>query len=222
MNYLIKVCCISSLTEAKMALSAGADLLGLVSEMPSGPGVIPLDQIEEIVVGLPADTKTVLLTSKHRHDDILKQHNQVKTWGVQLVDKVADSVLKELRKSLPSTRFIQVIHVKDEASISQALHYDNLVDMILLDSGNPKAKIKTLGGTGKPHDWKISREICARGSLPVLLAGGLSPENILTARTVVQPSGFDICSGVRSDGKLNQNKLESFMKRVRSKEGKLT
>jgi len=78
-NYLIKVCCISSLTEAKMALSAGADLLGLVSEMPSGPGVIPLDQIEEIVVGLPADTKTVLLTSKHRHDDILKQHNQVKT-----------------------------------------------------------------------------------------------------------------------------------------------
>jgi len=194
-----------------MALDAGADLLGLVSEMPSGPGVISLDKIADIVAALPAETKTILLTSKRHLDDILRQHNQVKTWGIQLVDKLPETELMKVKKCLPNTRLIQVIHVRDTSSISEALYYDALVNIILLDSGNPGAIIKTLGGTGKTHDWKISQEICARSSLPVLLAGGLSPENIEAARTVVNPSGFDLCSGVRTDGYLDQVKLEKFM-----------
>ncbi|MBC8375130.1 MAG: phosphoribosylanthranilate isomerase [FCB group bacterium] len=194
-----------------MALAAGADLLGLVSEMPSGPGVISLDKIEDIVASLPADSKTVLLTSKRHHLDILKQHNQIKTWGIQLVDKLPETELMKVKKSLPDTRLIQVIHVRDASSISEALYYEALVDIILLDSGSPGAKIKTLGGTGKTHDWKISQEICTRNSLPVLLAGGLSPDNIQAARTVVNPSGFDLCSGVRIDGNLDQRKLHKFM-----------
>ena len=199
-----------------MALGASAELLGLVSEMPSGPGVISLRQIENIVTARPADTMTVLLTSKRHHQDILNQHDQVKTWGVQLVDKLPETELRQLRNSLPETCLIQVIHVIDERSISEALLYDDLVDYLLLDSGNPKAKIKTLGGTGKIHNWDISQEICERSALPVFLAGGLNPDNIQAAEMAVQPNGFDLCSGVRTDGNLDQKKLEKFIQLARS------
>ncbi len=194
-----------------MALSAGASWLGLVSEMPSGPGVIPLEKIVEIVASLPPETRSVLLTSKLSCDEVLAQHSVAKTWGIQLVDKLSEPELKKLRKSLPNTRLIQVIHVRDKTSISEAGYYDDLVDIILLDSGNPEAKTKTLGGTGETHDWQISRDICALSSLPVMLAGGLTPENIKEARTMVEPSGFDLCSGVRTAGKLDEVKLKKFM-----------
>ena len=159
-----------------MALEAGADWLGLVSEMPSGPGVISLDKITEIVEGLPSETRTVLLTSKLSFDEIFAQHHLVKTWGIQLVDRIPRTELEQLRKALPKTHLIQVIHVRGKASLSEALSYERLVDAILLDSGNPDASDKTLGGTGKTHDWDISKQICAKSSLPVLLAGGLRSE----------------------------------------------
>jgi len=208
---LVKVCCISSLAEAKRALQAGADFLGLVSEMPSGPGVIPLAKIARIVRALPSLTKTILLTSKCTCQDILYQHSKVKTWGLQLVDELPEIELKRLRKTLPQTHLIQVIHVSGHDSISEALRYEKFVDSLLLDSGNPSAKIKTLGGTGETHDWDISRDICAQSSLPVFLAGGLKSENIRAAINLVQPHGIDLCSGVRTDGYLDRNKLKTFM-----------
>ncbi len=213
-NALVKVCCISSLVEANMALEAGADFLGLVSEMPSGPGVISLAEIASIVAALPVHTKTILLSSKRNFQDVLSQHNMVKTWGIQLVDKLPKSDLDKLRKALPETHLIQVVHVRDKSSIPEALSYVNPVDTILLDSGNPHAKVKTLGGTGEIHDWNISREICEKSSVPVLLAGGLNPDNILAAMNGVHPDGFDLCSGVRTNGKLDHQKLKIFMHRL--------
>ena len=208
---LVKVCCISSLTEAKMALTAGADLLGLVSEMPSGPGIISLVDIAKIVKALPKKTRTVLLSSKRSCLDILHQHDLVKTWGIQLVDNIPLKELQQLRKTLPETHLLQVVHVQDGGAISQVLFLESLVDTILLDSGNPGAKIKTLGGTGQTHDWRINREICDQNATPVLLAGWLKPDNIIAAMRAVRPSGYDLCSGVRTEGKLDKQKLDLFM-----------
>ncbi len=132
---LVKVCCISSLNEAKLALNCGGNLFGFVSEMPSGPGVTSLKTIAGIVRGLPDNTPTILLTSKTRCTEILDQHKQVQTWGLQLVDKLPESELNQLRKSLPETYLIQVVHVRDRSSVSEALGYDELVDALLLDSG---------------------------------------------------------------------------------------
>ena len=200
-----------------MALRAGANLLGLVAEMPSGPGVISLDEIASIVHGLPTETRTVLLTCERNHHDILHQHDFVKTWGIQIVDKLAENELKELRISRPDIHLIQVIHVRGKSSVSMALQYTEYVDSILLDSGNPDARIKTLGGTGEIHDWNISREICAKSSLPVLLAGGLTPDNVQAAKELVRPAGFDLCSGIRSGGKLDEEKLRNFMRIVHAR-----
>ena len=218
-NSLVKVCCISSLSEAKLALDTGADLLGLVSEMPSGPGVISLEKIAKIVKALPLKTRTILLTSKLTCQDILEQYDVVNTWGIQIVDTLPKEELVKLRKSLPKTHLIQVVHVQDKSSISEALGYTDFVDIILLDSGKPSAEFKTLGGTGDTHDWSISQAICQQSSLPVFLAGGLNPDNIADAKKAVVPSGFDLCSGVRIQGNLDQKKLEHFMRLVHHGQG---
>lgn len=215
LSHLVKVCCISSLDEGRVALNLGADLLGLVSEMPSGPGVISLELIAEIVTSLPEDTRSVLLTSKTKSDDIIQQHLKVRTWGLQLVDSVSAGELAKLRYQLPETQLIQVVHVQGRQSIDEALKIAGLVDFLLLDSGSPGAKIKTLGGTGLTHDWKLSHEICNQSPVPVLLAGGLSPENVSGAIQEVQPAGVDLCSGVRTDGHLDAQKLALFMRMVK-------
>mgnify|MGYP002725475042 CR=1 FL=1 len=210
-NKLVKVCCITSLKEAELALELGADYLGFVSEMPSGPGVISLDNIAKIVSSLPEKTKTITLTSKVDSKAVFQQYKVTKTWGLQLVDKLPEGELLELKRMLPGVHLTQVVHVQNRYSIEEALAYVNLVDMLILDSGNPKAKLKTLGGTGTTHDWDISKEICAQSSTPVLLAGGLNPDNIQSAFSRVLPSGVDVCSGVRKTGLLDRKLLEDFM-----------
>jgi phosphoribosylanthranilate isomerase len=109
---------------------------------------------------------------------------------------------------------VQVIHVIDERSIEDALRVNKYVDALLLDSGNPRLKIKELGGTGRRHNWGLSRKIIEEVNLPVFLAGGLNPENVNEAIEVVQPFGLDICSGVRTNNHLDEMKLKSFIHKV--------
>src|SRR5205085_4041534 len=121
-----------------------------------------------------------------------------------------------IREKIPGIRIVQVIHVINEKSISQALFVQEHVDYILLDSGNPHAEIKTLGGTGKTHNWEISRELVRSVSVPVFLAGGLNAENVKEAINKVQPFGVDVCSGVRTNGNLDKIKLQQFISAVKN------
>ena len=194
-----------------MALALGASFLGFVSEMPSGPGVVPLKDIARIVVGLPVGTRSVLLTSKLTAHEIFIQFQQVNTWGIQIVDRLHQQELLELRRLLPKTQLVQVLHVKEQSAINEALGYTGLVDYLLLDSGDPQAFKKSLGGTGRTHDWEISHQICRQSPLPVLLAGGLNIDNIQLAVSKVSPYGVDLCSGVRTAGILDPSKLQLFM-----------
>jgi len=206
----VKVCCISSIEEADLAIKYGASAIGLVSEMPSGPGVISEDLIEEIASSVPPEINTFLLTSKTNADLIIEQHIKCITTTLQIVDRVNNNVLIKLRKELPAIRLIQVIHVTGEESITEAINVEQFVDVLLLDSGNQKLKVKELGGTGRTHDWTISRKIRDAVSVPVYLAGGINANNVLDAVREVEPFGIDLCSGVRENGKLNEKLLEEF------------
>jgi len=206
----IKICCISSIEEAELAIKYGASAIGLVSEMPSGPGVISEDLIEEIASSVPREINTFLLTSKTNADSIIEQHRKCKTTTLQIVDRVKINVLIKLRKELPAIRLIQVIHVTGEESITEAINVEQFVDVLLLDSGNQKLKVKELGGTGRTHDWTISRKIRDAVSVPVYLAGGINANNVLDAVREVEPFGIDLCSGVRENGKLKDKRLEEF------------
>ncbi|MGH8131202.1 MAG: phosphoribosylanthranilate isomerase [Steroidobacteraceae bacterium] len=206
----MKVCCIADLGEARLAISAGASAIGLVSAMPSGPGPIEEDQIARIAAAVPAPTETFLLTALCGAEAIAAQHRRCRTTAVQLVDHVAEPELHRLRKLLPKTRLVQVIHVTGPESVDEARAAAALVDTLLLDSGNPRLAVKELGGTGRVHDWTHSRRIRDTAGIPVLLAGGLHPGNVRAAFECVRPAGVDVCSGLRTDGRLNPERLRSF------------
>jgi phosphoribosylanthranilate isomerase len=210
MSIRIKICCISSEEEAQMAVAHGADALGLVGAMPSGPGVITDEKIAQIVSIAPPGVATFLLTSETEANDIVAHHQKVHTSTIQLVDSVPDSAYAAIRAALPAVKIVQVIHVVDERAIEEAIRAAEFADAILLDSGNPNLAIKELGGTGRVHDWSLSRMIRNRISKPVFLAGGLRAENVRAAIETVEPFGLDLCSGVRSEGRLDPRKLDQF------------
>lgn len=206
----VKVCCIRDLAEARLAVSAGAAAIGLVSEMPSGPGVIPDELIAEIAALIPRPTETFLLTARREAGAIAEQHRHCRTTALQLVDQVPATELQRLRKLLPGVRLVQVIHIDGEESVEEAQSLAGLVDSLLLDSGNPRLPVKVLGGTGRVHDWTHSRRIREIAEVPVLLAGGLHPGNVRAAIEKVQPAGLDVCSGLRTNGALDRGKLAAF------------
>jgi len=173
-----KICCISSVAEAGLAVRLGASAIGLVSEMPSGPGVIPESRIQEIAVSVPPPIATVLLTSRVSSADIIAQQTRCRVNTIQICDRVAIGVYAELREALPGISLIQVVHVSGEDSVSEALEIGSRVDALLLDSGNRSRPAKELGGTGRTHDWDFSARIVAQSRVPVFLAGGLNPDNV--------------------------------------------
>ncbi len=214
----VKVCCIASVAEAQTAAAAGAAALGLVSAMPSGPGVVADAVIAQVAVALRGlAVRTFLLTARTRAQDIAAQHALLGTTTLQLVDHVPHHELRLLRQLCPGVELVQVIHVTGEASVDEALSVAPLVDAVLLDSGNPALAVKELGGTGRTHDWGLSRRIRdAIHPLPLWLAGGLRAHNVAQAIRAVQPHGLDLCTGVRSDGGLDAVKLADFMAAVRA------
>ena len=212
----VKICCISTKHEAQLAIASGASALGLVGQMPSGPGVISDLQIEKIAQATPPAVATFLLTSETSAANIIAHHQRVNTTTIQMVDSLKEGSYDEIRTALPIVKLVQVIHVLDETSVEAALHIATKVDAILLDSGNPNLDVKELGGTGRVHNWEWSKTIREEVEIPVFLAGGLNPTNVREAIAYVQPFGLDLCSGVRTNGQLDPKKLHAFFSAIKS------
>ena len=212
----VKICCISSVAEAALAIEYGASALGLVSNMPSGPRVISDDQIAEIAAAVPPSIGSFLLTSRQRVTDIIEQQRFCRTNTIQICDHLTHGTHRELKNALPGISLVQVIHVTGSESVDEAARVAPHVDAILLDSGNQKLAVKELGGTGRTHNWTLSRAIRERIAIPLFLAGGLTPDNVGQAIKEVRPFGLDLCSGVRTDGRLDAAKLMRFFAAVRS------
>ena len=210
----VKICCIKSPDEARLAIAHGASALGLVSSMPSGPGVVDEATIARITAVVPPPIATFLLTSRRDADEIIAQQRRCRTNTLQLCDYVELSAYARLRAALPGIALVQVIHVTDEESLMKAQKAAEHVDALLLDSGNPALAVKELGGTGRVHDWSLSRRIRDAVPKPVFLAGGLRSSNVQEAIAAVQPFGLDLCSGVRTNDVLDEQKLRSFFEAV--------
>ena len=216
MSVALKVCCIASLEEARLAVEAGASALGFVSAMPSGPGVIAESLIAEIAGSVPPQIETFLLTSGTQGAAIAEQLEFCRPTTVQLVDAVPAATYAALRRRCPAVKIVQVVHVTGPDSLEEAKRAIEHADALLLDSGQPDGPVRELGGTGRTHNWALSREIVASISEPVYLAGGISPDNVRDAIEVVRPYGIDVCTGVRSDGRLDPAKLEGLVAQMRA------
>ncbi len=208
----VKICCISSVEEARMAIQYGASALGLVGKMPSGPGPIGDDLIFEITRVIPPPVASFLLTSETKTAQIIQHHHRTFTNTIQLVDELFERDYKALKQALPAIKIVQVIHVVDESSVDEAIEISEWADALLLDSGNPKLAVKELGGTGRTHNWVLSRTIVEQSKIPVFLAGGLNENNVRDAIEHVNPYGIDLCSSIRTNGQLDEAKLERFFK----------
>jgi phosphoribosylanthranilate isomerase len=213
MRTRVKICCMSSADEVAQAVAAGADALGFVSAMPSGAGVIEEELIAPLAARVPPPVASFLLTSLTDADAIIAQQRRCQTSTLQLVDEIERGGHERLR-TVPSIKIVQVLHVLGPQTIDEALALAPVVDGFLLDSGNPFASVKELGGTGRIHDWQVSRAIREQSGRPVFLAGGLRPDNVAEAIGVVRPYAVDVCSGVRTDGQLDPRKLDAFFAAV--------
>ncbi len=211
----VKICCIQSEAEARLAIAEGADALGLVGAMPSGPGPIEDGLIARVAARVPPPVATFLLTSETEADAIIAHARRCRTNTLQLVDRIADRVFLRLRQALPGIKLVQVIHVGGEEAFAQAVAAAAHVDALLLDSGQPHAVTKVLGGTGRVHDWSVSRRIVEAAACPVFLAGGLRADNVSGAIAAVRPFGVDVCTGVRrADYALDPAKLAALVAAV--------
>ena len=211
MRTRVKICCISSVAEARTAAAAGADAIGLVSAMPSGPGVIDEDLIAVIAAVVPPAIGTVLLTSEVEPASIIARQRRCGVNTIQLCDALDRSAYPVLREALPGIALIQVIHVRGEGAVAEAIGLAPMIDGLLLDSGNPTGTVKELGGTGRVHNWGLSRRIVVDAPCPVFLAGGLNPGNVADAIRQVHPYGVDLCTGARTEDALDRAKLGAFM-----------
>ena len=206
----VKICCISSIEEARLAVTYGAAAIGLVGRMPSGPGIITDELIHSIAKTVLPPIDSFLLTSETTAEAIIEHHNKVNTTTIQMVDALSGREYHKIREAIPHVKLVQVIHVLDEKAVQEAIEISEFVDAILLDSGNPNLPTKVLGGTGKTHNWDLSKKIREKISLPIFLAGGINKDNIKKAIEHVQPYGIDLCSSVRTNGQLDESKLEAL------------
>ena len=211
----VKICCIAGIEEAWMAIGAGANAIGLVSAMPSGPGPIHEDLIAEIAAIVPPGVSSFLLTSLQDAKAIIDQQRRLRVNTIQICDRLTSGSYEEIHAALPGIKLVQVIHVTGSESVDEAIAVAPQVDAILLDSGNQSLAIKELGGTGRTHDWNLSRKIREAIEAPLFLAGGLTLGNVAEAIREVQPFGIDVCSGLRTEGALDPQKLSDFIRAIR-------
>ena len=211
----IKICCIASVEEAWMAIGAGANAIGLVSAMPSGPGPIAEELIAEIAAIVPPGVSSFLLTCLQDATSIIDQQRRLRVNTIQICDRLTSGSYQQIREALPGISLVQVIHVTAPESVEEAIAVAPHVDAILLDSGNQSLAIKELGGTGRTHNWTLSRKIREAIEVPLFLAGGLNPGNVADAIREVQPFGIDVCSGLRTEGALDPQKLSDFIRAIR-------
>jgi len=207
----IKICCIQSLEEARLAMNHGAHALGFVSEMPSGPGTIADSEIAEIIEKIPPEFATVLLSSRTDPGAIVEHQRETRANTLQLVAPVTPDDFFRVKELLPGVALVKVVHVKDAESVLLARAYSDAANAILLDTGDPDAEVARLGGTGETHDWTISRQIVETCPVPIILAGGLSSVNVEEAIRSVRPFGVDVCSSLRPEGALQAGLLRDFV-----------
>ncbi len=212
----VKICCIKSVEEARLAIAYGASAIGLVSSMPSGPGVIGEELIAPIAAAVPPGVASFLLTALTDASAIVAQQRRCRATTIQLVDELTSGTPEDIRAALPGIGLVQVIHVRGPQSLAEACALAPRVDALLLDSGNPSLAVKELGGTGRTHDWSVSRQIVEQCGKPVYLAGGLRADNLAAAYAAVRPFGFDLCSSVRTHDVMDEAKLAAFFAAVRA------
>ena len=214
----VKLCGIRSRSDLAVALSAGADALGfIVGVRHRTEDELTPAAAAQLVALLPPFVGSVMVTHLQQATPILELIRQVGATTLQLQDGITPQELQAIRTAQPGVKLIQAIHVGDgdaaNQAIAAAIAAEPLVDALLLDSRTADR----IGGTGQTHDWSVSRRIVERIGKPVILAGGLRPENLRAALEMVGPAAVDVNSGIEdATGAKDPQRAEAFVRICRS------
>lgn len=213
----VKICGVTNVEDALASISFGADAVGfLVGRVHSSTSVfLSPEQAAEIVARLPPFCSSVLVTHLSRPEDVLPILKIANVTTLQLHGNTAPQEAIEIKRKIPFLKIYKAIHVFDESALQEGKRYVGCVDGIVLDTAIRATG--QVGGTGQTHDWGISKSVVRSSGLPVILAGGLNPENIIDAIRTVQPYGVDVNSGInKPNGTKDHEKLRLFITRAKS------
>jgi phosphoribosylanthranilate isomerase len=206
----VKICGNRTTDDIALAVAMGADAVGLIvgvrhrSEDAQEPAKAAM-----LLRSVPVFVSSVLVTHLIEADQVIRLHATVPTTSIQLHDAIPVEAIEAIRTALPHVLLIKAIGVTDEGSIEIAHSFAPHVDALLLDTHTTDR----IGGTGTVHDWSISRKIVATLQTPVILAGGLRPENLIGAIEAVQPYAVDVNSGVEfADGEKDPERVKEFIR----------
>lgn len=210
----VKICGVRSFADLQVVRAAGADAVGfIVGARHRTEDEVNADLAAELVASLPPFLSSVMVTHLLEAAAIVPIARQVAPTTLQLQDGIPPGDIQELRQDLPGIKLIKAIHVLDENAIAEVVAMEPLVDGLLLDSRTADR----IGGTGQPHDWRISRRIVAGSRKPVILAGGLTPTNLAGALAAVRPAGVDVNSGVENGaGEKDPSRVRAFVRICRA------
>ena len=208
----VKICGVRRQEDALLAAELGADAIGLlVGQKHTSPDFIFTTVAKDIARALPPSVEAVLVTHVEDLDELerLLQQSEIRT--IQLHSEIAPSSVERLRGRLPHLKIFKSINIISADSVAYPEAFEKLVGGFVLDSIN--VATGQLGGTGKTHDWSVSRQIVMRYlEIPIILAGGLNSENVRSAIEYVHPFGVDVNSGTKApDGFKDTRKIEEFI-----------
>ncbi len=208
----VKICGIRRPEDALIAAGLGADAIGLlVGQKHNSPDFVSATVARDIARALPPSVEAVLVTRVEDVDEIERLLQQSEITTIQLHSEIAPSSVEGLRGRIPHLKIFKSVSVISADSVAYPEAFKKLVDGFVLDSVN--LATNQVGGTGKTHDWSVSRQIVMRYSeVPIILAGGLNSENVRSAIERVRPFGVDVNSGTKAaDGFKDPPKMEAFI-----------
>ena len=195
-----------------VTVAAGADAVGFIVGVPSSPRNLTLERAEMLLSQVPIFVDSVVVMAPKSIKQLVEVCERLKPSAIQIHGKEQlDS--SEIREKIKDTRLIKTVYVTEDALNETAIEDSKMFDALLLDSFSKGQ----YGGTGKVHDWTLSRQIKeAVAPVPVILAGGLKPENVKEAILKVQPYAVDVASGVElSPGVKDHEKVRTFVENAK-------
>ena len=208
----VKICGITNEEDAVKAALFGADYVGFLVEIDFAEDKITREEAKELIKKLPLEVTPVFVTWLQKAKPIIEIVKEINPAIIQLHNDITLEEIGKIRRELPKIQITKTISVVNEDSIKEAKKYEKYVDYLLLDTKLKGRK----GGTGKVHDWRISRKIVKSVKCKVFLAGGLNPDNVKEAIGKVKPYAIDTNNGVKlKPRKKDHKKLELFIKRAK-------
>lgn len=196
----VKICGVRTPEDALKCVEAGADAVGML--LARSPRRITIEQAKAIAKTLPPSVRPVIVMMPSTVDEAVEAAHAIQPGAIQLQGDEPPGMVAEIKRALPGTCIVKAVHVGEGRELEKAMEYEKVADAILLDTMSPNR-----GGSGATHDWNISRSIAASVRKPVILAGGLNPDNVAAAVREVGPYAVDVASGVEGEGRVKDLEL---------------